>query len=562
MRLPTDVTGQSSPAEDRRRAPDPVLAVTLSRAVEGGANVRGSATGGGLLYALPRLGFDSVLCVGGLPRGTLLALVRSAHHVTVVRRGPGAGQLRRFAGRQGWTGLRVVAAPDAVTHPVQLLVLGRGTRRWPPAQRAALDALLAADAVVCSASVGPARHVPDGSRRLVALPRTGDVKVVAPAEDDSLLAGLPAAGLLPTRSGRPKLARLERRLARFPAVARLDRRTALVDGAELADLDGPPRYVREAAAQAGLSLAGWRWAVVARGQFATQKVVVLLAPPGRGPATVLVKVTRDAVHNERLRNEGRALRELAAIGVPGDRVPRVLFDGLHAGRALLGQVMLPGTPFRSRMSGRPDDPVLDAALGWFTELGERTVHRHPTAHVTDALELLLDQWRVAVQPDHRHLAVLRSEIAALRDLSPHLPSVLQHGDPGPWNLLVDARGGCVVLDWESAELSGMPLWDLLHLFRSSAAQPGRRRAGAVGSDLFLRRSAWNDRLGQAVGAYAERIGLPAGAVRPLTLTCWLQRSWKQVSQSTAPGRARTPATRLLLELLDAGDALRLPGARR
>jgi hygromycin-B 4-O-kinase len=55
------------------------------------------------------------------------------------------------------------------------------------------------------------------------------------------------------------------------------------------------------------------------------------------------------------------------------------------------------------------------------------------------------------------------------------PSALLHGDPGPHNFIVDARGLRGVIDWEDA-LLGDPLFDLASL---ATFQPERRHAAIV-----------------------------------------------------------------------------------
>ena len=53
------------------------------------------------------------------------------------------------------------------------------------------------------------------------------------------------------------------------------------------------------------------------------------------------------------------------------------------------------------------------------------------------------------------------------------PLVFQHGDPGPWNVLITSDGRPGFLDWEAAEPHGMPLWDLFHFLRSFGFQVSR-----------------------------------------------------------------------------------------
>ncbi len=45
-----------------------------------------------------------------------------------------------------------------------------------------------------------------------------------------------------------------------------------------------------------------------------------------------------------------------------------------------------------------------------------------------------------------------------------LPLVLVHGDFAPWNLKIQPDDKITAIDWEDAEFTGLPLWDLCHFF--------------------------------------------------------------------------------------------------
>jgi hypothetical protein len=115
--------------------------------------------------------------------------------------------------------------------------------------------------------------------------------------------------------------------------------------------------------------------------------------------------------------------------------------------------------------------------------------------------------------------------------------VNQHGDPGTWNLLVDPAGQTMFLDWEAAETDGMPLWDLLYLFRSYAVTVSRRAGVRDRLDGAARHmldgSPLADRLVRAVGAYRVAVGLPVEAIEPLLYGCWVHRAIKESTRLQA-----------------------------
>ena len=345
-------------------------------------------------------------------------------------------------------------------------------------------------------------------------------------------------GLAGTIANRPRFAAIERRVRRFvrvpwPGPAR----TATIVGPPVQADGGVPAYIAAAAAAAGRDLDGWGWAVAARGDYDSQKVLVLLRPGREGAPTGVVKVTRSAAHASRLENEHRALVRLESLPVAAGRVPRPWFAGRHAGRFLLGESLLDGVPFASRATWREDCPHLDDALGWLTAYGATTRHEVPAAAVAEALLTLVDRYSDIYRPSDEEIGTLRRGFERLGALGSSLPVVNQHGDPGTWNLLVDPAGRTMFLDWEAAETDGLPLWDLLYLFRSYAVAVSRRAGVRDRLDGAARHmldgSPLADRLVQAVHEYRIAVGLPFEAIEPLLYGCWVHRAIKESTRLQA-----------------------------
>jgi hypothetical protein len=143
------------------------------------------------------------------------------------------------------------------------------------------------------------------------------------------------------------------------------------------------------------------------------------------------------------------------------------------------------------------------------------------------------------RPAPGQVDALKDAFGSLATLRVPLTSVLQHGDPHPGNLLLDSAGRVLVLDWESAEPHGMPLWDLAYFFRAYAVaasrQDGSRDRLHGATRHLLDSSALSERLVAAVDADLAATGLPRAAVRPLLLGCWLHRALKEATR-TLPDR--------------------------
>ena len=94
--------------------------------------------------------------------------------------------------------------------------------------------------------------------------------------------------------------------------------------------------------------------------------------------------------------------------------------------------------------------LIDAIAAWLLEVGLAT--RAPPAEL-DAERTRLREEVLPLWQDYR--------IEGLVDAVPPVPAVLQHNDPGCWNIVVDGRRFTAV-DWESARRHGLPLWDLFY----------------------------------------------------------------------------------------------------
>jgi hypothetical protein len=550
-----------------------VLRRSLAADLVVGSNLRGEVSGGGWLYALPRLSFRSIRCIGAPGDATMATLARAAAEVVVAEAAAGRRRaLQGMAERAGWDAVRVVEPDGDDPGSPELLVAADGRMTADRTGRVARAlGRLGPDGVAFlegSALKDPAvRRVVDarGHRTLAIGPGSGEVRSAVPRDDVVMRATMRRLGLEGTATlfGHPRLAGLERRLRRaLPLGRRPSDRTAVVIGGEGSAFAGPPAYIRDVAAIAGRDLADWRWGVAARGDYDSQKVLVLLAPPGAADPTGLVKVTRSSTHADRLENEGSVLEHLATLPVARGRAPEPWFLGRHAGRGLLGESMTDGVPFAERARWSPDCPHLDDALAWLTELGAATAVPVPAAAVSRALLTLLDRYVAIHQTPPPEAPTLRERFVSLAAIPEPIPTVLQHGDPGIWNLLIDRDGRTVFLDWEAGEPDGLPLWDLLYFFRSYAVATSRR-AGVrdrleAASRHLLASSPLGARFGVAVETYRRRVGVPAAAIEPLVYGCWVHRALKEATRLTPAKVADGQYVRLIRRMVATPPAAFLP----
>jgi aminoglycoside phosphotransferase (APT) family kinase protein len=106
-----------------------------------------------------------------------------------------------------------------------------------------------------------------------------------------------------------------------------------------------------------------------------------------------------------------------------------------------------------------------------------------------------------------------------------LPLVCEQRDFSPWNVLVANDGTLVILDWESAELHGLPALDLIYFstylafFHDGAMQSGRYRESYRAA--LDRTTATGAVMAECLARYADGVGISHAALPSLRLLAWL-----------------------------------------
>ncbi len=524
-----------------------------------GTNVKGEVTGANWTFMLPSMELDHLVCLGVPDEDVISVLARVGQQVTLLcslNREVDVGGLR----------LRYRLLP------LRPLVLD--TWEKLPLEDQDVDLLMFVDPKVVEQFM---RHPnwsdevqrvlkPDGLvyfefsswnphlfnrfrsrsgtlRHFWVTPFVGRMKTAVPSSDMTVERFCVRNTLYATRLKRRPLASLERALYKKAYVrARMRRFSALWTPAEGATwLDGPPAYLCRLAEAEGVDISGYRWALIATGDYSSRKVLFFLFPPDVQGETVqpeyLVKLTRAPQFNYRLENEVHALRTLQHVNVPGaDVLPKIVFAGHHSGLAVAAQTVVPGEPFNRRTEGGSNCPYARAAVNWLIDLGAATVSRKEAtaADVARMLEPLVDQLADIYRLAPQHRAFLEKQIALLASSSQPFPLVFQHGDPGPWNVLVRPDGVPVFIDWEAAEPLGMPLWDIWYFWRSFSVRVGRSRGKRNRLEAFrqefLSASELSIRIVASVQRYCELVELPREWVAPLFYLCWVHRALKEATR--------------------------------
>jgi hypothetical protein len=508
-----------------------------------GSNVKGAVGGASWCFLLPSLDLGRIVCLGRPSPAGLATLTSLGDEVAVCATVQDLTRLRHAIGSPGPTNVSLLemnplgAAPlpdgaaDLVVVP--RLPLLRRNARADCLERA--RRLLKPDGVIYVEGRLSGRF--EIGTLLWLAPAWGEVRMAAPLGDRRTISYLEQRFLERRVLRRQLLRRPRRVLGRQPTVGRIVRRRGALLGRPGERLGvGPPEYVRAIAADAGIDVESSRWALAAPGDYPSQKVLLFLFGSADEAPESVVKITRDPDLNFRLENEWRALTILREHEVgTDDTIPRPLFLGSHRGHSVLGESAIEGVPFRERTRATADCPYARAAVEWLLELGTATASepRADARGALDELDALFQQFTRTYRLEPKEEDFLGAHVEALVRCGDGFPLVFQHGDPGPWNVLVTSDGRLAFLDWEAAVPLGMPLWDLFHFVRSYSLDVSR--AGGTREPLqsfaeqFLEQSAVNRLLVDAITRFRARTGLAGEFVEPLFYTCWMHRGVKEAA---------------------------------
>ncbi|MCL4237496.1 MAG: hypothetical protein KJ047_04530 [Anaerolineae bacterium] len=268
---------------------------------------------------------------------------------------------------------------------------------------------------------------------------------------------------------------------------------------------------------------------------ASRHVIVLLLPAGRAEPVLVAKLPRLAGDGAALAHEADVLRMLQA-GRPGglDSVPAVIAFEEVGGYPLLVETALVGPPLDRAAVRR--DPARACALGveWLADVAAPSRGTLDEAAFARLISGPLAAFAADFPLGREDETLLTATQAAAEWLrGAGLPLVLEHGDLSHPNLILRAGGGLGVVDWELAQLAGLPAHDLFFFLtyvafarqgaRATVAQVRAFRGAFFGRDAWARPHALE---------YAARLGLASEWLGPLFVLCWARYAtqlWARVS---------------------------------
>jgi hypothetical protein len=241
-----------------------------------------------------------------------------------------------------------------------------------------------------------------------------------------------------------------------------------------------------------------------------------------GPRLV-VKMARAPGAAPGLMREARVLRALEASCAGGPlRMPRVIFSVDDHTLVAVGETALRGVPLLSLLNRRNYRALALQATDWLIRLALCSRQSGaPAAGRVVAEEWAQFQRTFGRVLSARQLADMRRVLSQLDGVR----SVCEHRDFSPWNVFLAPDRQLAVLDWESAEMAGVPALDLLYfLVYLGAGLGGKITADGV---LGASREALDSETftgavyRECLGRYADGVGLDPGCLPALRLLLWL-----------------------------------------
>jgi aminoglycoside phosphotransferase len=257
-------------------------------------------------------------------------------------------------------------------------------------------------------------------------------------------------------------------------------------------------------------------------------VVFLLLDRRSGEPSVVAKIARLPEYADRLAREAELLDAVQRTRPGGyDTIPRLVALGQREEHLVVVQTALVGRAIDHATMRRRRAECVPAVLAWLDDLPH-----FPDARAAEPawyerlVEAPLERLAEALAGEAESLQLVertRELLQPLRDAE--LPLVVEHGDVNHPNLIWLRDGRVGVVDWELAQLRGLPGHDLFFFlayvsFAAERAWTERHRL-RVFHETFLVPEAW----ARAPAArYAERLELPVPLLRPLFVACWARRT--------------------------------------
>jgi hypothetical protein len=316
---------------------------------------------------------------------------------------------------------------------------------------------------------------------------------------------------------------------------------------------GPAAWLREAWGEWGLGAAPDRLStlLVTGGPRSVSKVVLLAFVEPSPVPVIAVKAPRLDEAAAGVRREGLALERLAARrsgGLPG--VPRLLTRREIDGVPLLVETALGGRPLQSLLTPGSHRAWSMKVADWLAALAQGGAVLPATYWRETIVEPMFSRF-VELFEQVTDRGLLREGEAIVREIGV-LPSVPEQRDFGAWNVLVTPTGGLAVLDWESAEVDGLPTLDLLYYLAYASFNVDGARDRESRIDSFRRSLDPSTPVGtvrrDCLASYLDALGLHSTQLASLRALVWLIHAQSDFHHAAADAGGPPPPEALARSL--------------
>ena len=259
------------------------------------------------------------------------------------------------------------------------------------------------------------------------------------------------------------------------------------------------------------------------GQHSINKVVSLIAPSPHAAPQLLVKRPRIPQAREGLQHEAFILQQIPRRYPHLSGIPRLVFSGETGPAFSLGETILDGAPLYTCLGRGTFRILAQQAATWLIGLAGTPDTRRNVAPVIERLCAELHELYQA-ELSEALWQQTRSLLASLGEL----PAVCEQRDFSPWNVLIDAQGRWNVLDWEAAELDGLPARDLIYFltylsfFVEGIMESGEFR---VAYRRLLDPTSFTGAVFvECLARYAQAVGFEAHALKALRVLTWMHNA--------------------------------------
>jgi hypothetical protein len=275
--------------------------------------------------------------------------------------------------------------------------------------------------------------------------------------------------------------------------------------------------------------------VLTLGARSFNKVVILIFEEPQAAPLVAVKLARVPGSEAALEREADNLESVArTLGGRLQGVPRVLFRAQGYGGGTFGETAFQGVPLFTQLDRRNYRNLALKATEWLIALATaaRPVSSRCVGRLTEPVVADFERC-YGVVAGRELLARARDAISRLH----RMPLVVEQRDFSPWNILVSAEGTLSVLDWESAQLEGLPMLDLIYFlaylaffFDNAHSTERRQRSYRIASDRTSFTGAIH---AECYRRYADALKLHPADLHPLRLLTWMVHSRSEYKELTA-----------------------------